>query len=185
MVNSWEAWLEPVLYKPFAGEGAAEHAVHHSAAMEWGAMGLSVLVAVLGIWFATTWYKNESERPGKLATSFSGLYKLFLNKYFVDELYFSSAIRPFMKICSVLWWWDRWIIDGIVNGVRHLTIGASHASFAVDKYVVDGAGVNGTAATFQWLSRINRRIQTGQFQHYALGLVAGFVLIVVWYLYLQ
>jgi len=53
----------------------------------------------------------------------------------------------------------------------------------MDKYVVDGVGVNGTAATFQWLSRQNKKVQTGQFQHYALGLVTGFIALVVWYLY--
>ena len=72
-------------------------------------------------------------------------------------------------------------MDGLVNGVRNLAVGASHASHACDRYVVDGAGVNGTAAVFQWASRQNRRVQTGQFQHYALGIVAGFILLMVWY----
>jgi len=47
---------------------------------------------------------------------------------------------------------------------------------------VDGAGVNGTAAVCQWFSRANRRVQTGQFQHYALGLFAGFIFFVVLYI---
>ncbi|MGC8723736.1 MAG: NADH-quinone oxidoreductase subunit L, partial [Acidobacteriota bacterium] len=119
----------------------------------------------------------------RLARALAFPYKLLLNKYFVDELYFGAFIRPLLALCRGLWWWDRWIVDGIVNGARNLTVGASVASFAVDKYVVDGAGVNGTAATFQWLSRMNRKVQTGQFQHYALGVVGGFILLLVWYLY--
>jgi NADH-quinone oxidoreductase subunit L len=179
--NLWERWLEPVLFEGPAAPHGAEHAAHPSLALEWGAMGLSVVVAFFGIWLAWRWYRTETPVPSKLAASLSGLYRTVLNKYFVDEIYFGAFIRPLVKLCEGLWWWDKWIVDGIVNGARHFTVGASHASLAWDKYVVDGAGVNGTAAVFQWLSRQNRRVQTGQFQHYALGLVAGFVLLVVGY----
>lgn len=178
-INSWEGWLEPVIYKP-AGE-ALEHAAHHGAGLEWGAMGLSVVVAILGITVACLWYAKLTPVPEKLAKAFPGLYKTLLNKYWVDEIYSAGIIQPFLSLCRGCWWWDRWIIDGLVNGARHFTVGASHASSAVDKYVVDGVGVNGTAAAFQGLSRAHRRIQTGQFQHYALGLTAGFVAMVVLY----
>ncbi len=146
-------------------------------------MILSVSVAVFGILMATWWYKRETATPSKLAAALKVPYTILLNKYYVDEIYFGAFIRPLVKLCEGFWWFDRWIVDGLVNGARHFTVGASHASFACDKYVVDGAGVNGTAATFQWLSRQNRRVQTGQFQHYALGVVAGFILLMVWYLY--
>jgi NADH-quinone oxidoreductase subunit L len=184
--NFWERWLHPVLYHPHVAEAmehAAEAAPHHSAAAEWGAMTLSVVVALLGIGLATRWYRRETPTPSKLAASLAFPYKVVLNKFFVDEIYFGAFIRPLVKLCEGLWWWDRWIVDGLVNGARNLTVGVSHASMACDKYVVDGAGVNGTAATFKWLSRASRKVQTGQFQHYALGLLAGFVLLVVWYLY--
>ncbi|MGC8763245.1 MAG: NADH-quinone oxidoreductase subunit L, partial [Acidobacteriota bacterium] len=106
-----------------------------------------------------------------------------LNKYYVDEVYSGAFIRPLLRLAEGLWWWDRWIVDGLVNGARNLTVGSSVGALAFDRYVVDGAGVNGTAAVFQWFSRQNRRIQTGQFQHYALGVAAGFLLLMVWYLY--
>ena len=178
--NLWEKFLEPVLYK---AEGASEAAVHHSAGAEWVAMGLSVAVALIGIFVARSWYKQETAVPSKIAKAFAFPYKVVLNKYFVDEIYFATFIRPLVKLCDGLAWWDKWIVDGLVNGASNLTLGASHASYAWDKYVVDGAGVNGTAATFQWLSRVNRRLVTGQFQHYALGIVAGFIVLLVWYLY--
>lgn len=146
-------------------------------------MGLSVLVALIGIALATLWYYRETETPSKLAAAFKVPYRLLLNKYFVDEIYSAMFIRPLLRLCEGLWWWDRWIVDGMVNGVRNLTLGASYGSLAVDRYVVDGAGVNGTAATFKWFSRLNRKVQTGEFQHYALGVVAGVVLLMVWYLY--
>ena len=144
---------------------------------------LSVAVAVTGIVIATLWYRRETGTPSKLAKALSFPYRVVLNKYFVDEIYFGAFIRPFVKLCDGLAWWDKWIVDGLVNGASNLTLGVSHGSYAWDKYVVDGAGVNGTAAAFQWLSRVNRRLVTGQFQHYALGVVAGFVMLLVWYFY--
>ncbi|MEW5765882.1 MAG: hypothetical protein ACOYXN_09770, partial [Acidobacteriota bacterium] len=129
------------------------------------------------------WYRRETETPSKLALALKAPYRLLLNKYFVDEAYSAAFIRPLVKLSEGLWWWDRWIVDGLVNGVRNLTVGSSVGALAVDKYVVDGAGVNGTAAAFRWASRQNRRVQTGEFQHYALGVVAGFLLLMVWYLY--
>ncbi|HPA27172.1 MAG TPA: NADH-quinone oxidoreductase subunit L, partial [Acidobacteriota bacterium] len=89
-----------------------------------------------------------------------------------------------VKIADGLSWFDKWIVDGVVNGIRHLTVGASHASLAFDKVAVDGAGVNGTAAALQWFSKQNRRFQTGEVQNYALGFIVGFIVIIIWYLFL-
>ncbi|MEJ2422131.1 MAG: NADH-quinone oxidoreductase subunit L, partial [Acidobacteriota bacterium] len=160
----------------------AEHAVEHSAGAEWAAMGLSVVVALIGLGLAALWYRRETAAPSRLALALPRLYRLVLNKYFVDELYFAAFIRPFVKLAQAAAWWDRWIVDGLVNGVRHLYIGLSEGSLAFDRYVVDGAGVNGTAYGFKSLSRLNRKLQTGEFQHYALGFLAGFVLLVIWML---
>jgi NADH-quinone oxidoreductase subunit L len=107
-----------------------------------------------------------------------------LNKYYVDEIYSLIVIKPFLKLSEIFFLFDKYIIDGAVNGLRHLTVGLSHLSFAFDKYVVDGVGVNGTAYTLQWFSKKNIKIQTGEVEHYALGFFVGFVVILVWYLFL-
>ncbi len=128
--NVWERWLEPTLYLPGGhgemAEGAhqaaasgAEALVHHSAGLEWGAMGLSVLVAVLGIVWATLWYKRETETPSRLAQALSGPYKVLLNKYFVDEIYFGAFIRPFVTMSRIASGVDRWLVDGTVNVVAY------------------------------------------------------------------
>ncbi|HNT16330.1 MAG TPA: NADH-quinone oxidoreductase subunit L [Acidobacteriota bacterium] len=176
--NLWEHWLKPTLFKEVHETG------HASAALEWGAMLLSIAVAVLGIWIATKLYKRYSETPRKLAEKAGGLYRLVLDKYRVDELYSATVIGPLVKIADGLSWFDKWIVDGVVNGIRHLTVGASHASLAFDKVAVDGAGVNGTAAALQWFSKQNRRFQTGEVQNYALGFIVGFIVIIIWYLFL-
>jgi NADH-quinone oxidoreductase subunit L len=131
--NFWERWLEPTLYAAGGHHGeaavaegahgaaaaAGEAVVHHSSGLEWGAMGLSVLVAVIGIVWATRWYMKKTETPDKLATAMKAPYKLLLNKYFVDELYFGAFIRPFVAASRIAWGIDRWLVDGTVNVVAY------------------------------------------------------------------
>ena len=97
----------------------AAAAVHHSAGLEWGAMLLSVAVAVFGIALATRWYKRETATPSKLAAALKGPYALLLNKYFVDEIYFAAFIRPFVMMSRIASGIDRWLVDGTVNVVAY------------------------------------------------------------------
>ena len=127
---------------------------------------------------------RRSGLPQNIADTLGPVYRLVRNLFWVDELYKLVIIRPFYAACRGFRWVDVHIVDGLVNGARHLTVGVSHASNVCDKYVVDGLGVNGTAYVTQWFSRKNRYFQTGQFQHYALALFVGFILLVVLYLYL-
>ncbi len=120
--NFWERWLEPTLYAAGGhGEAAAagEAAAHHPHWEEWTAMGLSVLVAALGIWFAARWYRRETESPSRLALALHRPYRLLLNKYFVDELYSGAFIRPLVAMSGFAWGVDRWLVDGTVNVVAY------------------------------------------------------------------
>jgi NADH-quinone oxidoreductase subunit L len=80
---------------------------------------VSIGVGVLGI--ATAWYMYvvKTELPARIAASFSGLYNLIYNKYFVDEIYDAAIVHPIVTGSrSVLWHgMDQGVIDGIVNGV--------------------------------------------------------------------
>ena len=117
--NLWEHWLEPVMYKE-------AHEVHASHALEWGAMLLSIAVAVLGIWIATKLYKRYSETPKRLAEKAGWLYRLVLDKYRVDELYSATVIGPLVKIADGLSWFDKWIVDGAVNLHAHISEVSGH-----------------------------------------------------------
>ena len=80
-------------------------------------------------------------------------------------------------------WIDTYIIDGLVNLVRHITVfPLGHGSNLFDKYIVDGL-VNGVANTASGASRFFRRMQSGFVQNYALVMGAGIVLITVVYLF--
>ena len=121
--NLWERFFEPVLYKAEGAAAGAERAVegaaHHSAGVEWSAMALSVAVALIGIFVARSWYKQETPVPSRIAKALSLPYKVVLNKYFVDEIYFGAFIRPFVMMSRIASGIDQWLVDGTVNVVAY------------------------------------------------------------------
>jgi len=121
----WEGWLDSILYHPMvhdAAHHAAEHAGHHAEhdySTEWWAMGVSVLAAAIGIIVASRWYVKERDIPSKTAARTPGLYRTMVNKYYVDELYGSIFIRPFVQMSRIASEIDKWIVDGTVNVVAY------------------------------------------------------------------
>jgi NADH-quinone oxidoreductase subunit L len=106
-------FLSPVLGHP---EGHGTHA------QEIMVMTLSVIVALLGWIIAYNMYIRKPDLALTLGTRFSGLYKLLYNKYWVDELYSITIVRPTLRLAEkvVLGFFDGVIIEGIVNGLPAL-----------------------------------------------------------------
>jgi NADH-quinone oxidoreductase subunit L len=72
-----------------------------------------------------------------------------------------------------------------VNLTRHITVLLlGHGSSLFDRFIVDGA-VNGLASTAQGGSRMFRKLQSGVVQNYALVMGGGVVLIAAVYLFLK
>jgi NADH-quinone oxidoreductase subunit L len=147
--NQLKEFLQPLF--SVAGHAApAAHAVHE-VGLEITMMIVSLGIALSGIALAWVMYIKNPLLPEKLSALFSSLYRLVYNKYFVDEAYDALFIQPIKN--SSLWLWRLF-----------------------DEKVLDGA-VNGTAALVQGASGALRRLQTGQVQEYALGIVGGVVAI--------
>jgi NADH-quinone oxidoreductase subunit L len=51
-----------------------------------------------------------------------------------------------------------------------------------DELLIDGAFVNGSAATVGWLARVTRRVQTGLLYSYAFWMVIGLAVLLGWFL---
>ena len=117
----FEHFLAPV----FGGaEGAAEAANHGT---ELALMGVSVLVAALGLILAYVLYVSNPEIPGKVSSALGGFYEAVLNKYYVDELYAKLFVKPLIDGSRTVLWQgvDRKVIDETVNnaadGARHVS----------------------------------------------------------------
>ena len=129
----------------------------YSHGMELLFMILSLAIAGLGIYIAYVMYMRSPELPEKIASRFRTLYKLLLNKYYMDEIYGFLFVKPFLAISTFFWLiFDNRIVDGTVNGVAYLAISGG---------------------------RIIRRVQTGYVQNYALSIVLGFILIILYYIF--
>jgi len=154
--NAIDSFLAP----SFRAVGTAEvpEVAHADASLELGLMGLSVLVALAGIGLATMLFLRRPAAAERLAERFSGLHRLLLNKYYVDEIYNAAIVQPIKRLSSGPLWRgvDAGLIDGTVNAV--------------------GLVVRGWSAVL-------RRLQTGSVRAYAMSLFMGVVVIVGYYLW--
>jgi NADH-quinone oxidoreductase subunit L len=136
-------WLEPVF-------AAAVHP-HAFGIRDIALMLLSLGIAIYGWLWAYRCYIREPQRPGQIAQRWWGLYRLLVNKYYIDEIYQALIIRPLYWLSERLLWHkvDIGIIDRLVNAVAHVV---------------------------QRDSEVLSRVQTGYARTYAGILVAGAVI---------
>jgi NADH-quinone oxidoreductase subunit L len=181
--NRFETFLEPSFPVLPADWTPHAHEVPHS--LEWTLMLASIAVAGLGILLATTFFYKGSAPwalPAKVVGAFPNAYRWVRNKYFVDEFYEAVFVNGLVKKGgSLLWEIDARVVDGLVNGTRHLTVGLSHLSNWFDRTFVDGA-VNGVGDSFQAAFKGYGKLQTGQTQNYAFGMAAGVFALVCIYI---
>ncbi|HEX4641923.1 MAG TPA: proton-conducting transporter membrane subunit, partial [Candidatus Acidoferrales bacterium] len=120
-VNHFQQFLAPVLSS--GSEAAAASESSGGAGILQALIGAPVIAGLLGFLLAWWMYIKSPETPAKLADSLSGPYKLFLGKYFIDELYLAAIVRPLVWVSDKVLWHvvDERAIDGTVNGVATIS----------------------------------------------------------------
>jgi NADH-quinone oxidoreductase subunit L len=109
---------------------------------------VAVLVALEGWLIADKFYRRKPARPASLAAALPSGYKLLANKYFVDEFYGATVVKPLLGFSKVFL---EWVVDvGILGGAAWLL---------------------GGMATFA--GAILQRWQSGNLRSYAAWLAAG------------
>jgi NADH-quinone oxidoreductase subunit L len=176
--NLFHGWLEPVMggheAVAAAGHGAA-HATEGREALELGLMLVSVSIAFAGFGLAWLMYYRRSLSPEVFGNLLGGVpYRIVLNKFYVDELYWAVFVIGGVALCRIVAWIDLRIIDGIVNLAAAVTRVASWLVGVFDQWVVDGA-VNGVAATTQAAGRRIRSLQTGAINWYLYVILFGVI----------
>ncbi len=178
--NFLERFLAPVFEAHAAG--VAIETAQHAPGLELGLMLVSMLIALFGMFFAWVFYDRRPELPVQLAGSARGLYRAILNKFYIDEFYGKVVLAPYYALCRASAWFDRYVVDGVVNAAGYVTLGTSYTSVGFDAYVVDGL-VNLVGYTVRGVSWVFRKLQTGIVQSYATAMVLGvFVLVSVYLL---
>jgi NADH-quinone oxidoreductase subunit L len=149
-------FLAPVFGSQEGAEVLSEAAAH---SLELTLAVVAVISALLGLAIAIWLYLKRPEKADGLAKSMAPAYRMLLNKYYVDELYAATIVKPLLWISTNVLWKiaDVAAIDGAVNGiadgamsigdrVRHTQSGNTR-SYAV--WVVIGALVV-IAVIFLW-----------------------------------
>jgi NADH-quinone oxidoreductase subunit L len=115
---------------------------------------ISIAFGLGGIALSYYMYVVNPALPEQLATSFSGLYNVIYNKYFVDEIYDATIVHPLIAGSTTVLWhgMDQGVVDGIVNGVGN-----------------ESRGIGG----------ILKRMQSGNIRSYATWVVVGAVLLLL------
>ncbi|MEZ5991003.1 MAG: NADH-quinone oxidoreductase subunit L [Planctomycetota bacterium] len=157
-------WLAPTWAAAQAALPEGNHfkfTTEHDVGAEWVNIIISSVIAVGVSVFAFMVY-SKPEALGKLKKlAFSGegdevrmkpLYKLLLNKYYVDEIYEKTIIGPIRIASDVLF-------------------------VVVDVIVIDLVCVNGSAMLVKASSDLGRRLQTGYVRHYLYAFAVGMVIL--------
>src|SRR5712691_1308243 len=115
---------------------------------------VSVVAGVIGIAFGVSMYVRHRPDPAALTRAAGPVYRVLVNKYYIDELYDHRFVEAARAIAGASWAFDIHIIDGLAN-----RLGWALA--------MGGQGL--------------RRVQTGIVGNYALTIVAGLLLVLVAY----
>src|SRR6266705_1570342 len=178
--NRFERFLEPILTGVLPETGAVKIA-HHALAKEISLMLASLSIAGAGIWLAYQFYRTKRIAPELVAAKWPRFYDLLLHKYHVDELYDALIVNRVKDLGTWLGVFDAKVVDGVgVDGTGWLMRCASKISMWWDKWVIDGL-LNLVAKLTQLFSYPVRLLQTGLFSNYALLILVGLVILLAYY----
>jgi len=131
-------------------EGASDGGEGGNVALERTLMLVSSIIAILGIGLAWYFFVSRPSAADSVAASAAPLHRLFLHKYYVDELYDAGIVQPIKRLSTGFLW------------------------KGVDAGIIDGT-VNGTGAFVSAASSVLRRLQTGSVRAYAVSVFLGVV----------
>jgi NADH-quinone oxidoreductase subunit L len=163
-------WLEPVI----------AHGEHHgSHALELGLMGISIAVAATGALLGYLMYYRATLSPDRFANFAGGsFYRLFHNKWYLDEVYQAIFVNGTLLLARLFSAFDKYVVDGIVNGTASLTRFISWLNGLFDDYIVD-ASVNALANFTFWAGNKFRRVQTGNINSYLYGILIAVLFAII------
>ena len=105
--------------------------------------GVSLCVAAVAIALATWMYLRERQTVANaLAARFRGLHKAAYHRFYIDEVYqFVTHRVIFACISAPVAWFDRHVVDGLMNLVARVTNGAAYVirdmqSGSVQRYCI-------------------------------------------------
>ncbi len=178
--NGFERFLDPILTGVLPETGAVKIA-HHALAKEISLMVASLAIAGAGIFLAYQFYRTKRFAPELVSTKWPKLYQLLLHKYYVDEIYDAAVVDRTKDLGTLLGRFDAGVIDGVgVDGAGWLARFGSTLSMWWDRWIIDGL-LNFGAKLTQLSSFPVRFLQTGTFSSYAMLILVGLAILLAYY----
>jgi len=115
-------------------------------------MGLSTVVAMGGVGLAYLFYMKQPELPGKMARSAPFLYNLSLNKFYVDDVYYTFVVKPFEGLADFICLFDKDMLDEAIDLFAELP---------------------------RFIGSWVRPLQNGLIQHYAITMLIGLTMLLI------
>jgi len=117
----------------------------------------SLAIAFSGIVAAYFFYYKPTSYPAKVANAFGVTYKWAKNKFYIDEFYlFVTKKIIFDKISKPFAWFDRHVVDGMMNALGNTVV---------------------------WISERIKFLQSGRLQEYGIYFVYGVVILILIFYY--
>jgi len=123
----------------------------HDVAGEWLFMVISVALAGVGWFFARLLYKDK--KPDVVAERGGRAFEVLNNKYYVDELYNLTVVKPMVKGSRRVLW------------------------RIFDAGLLDGVAVNGSAKSVGFVGKVARLLHTGYVQSYLFFFLVGILVL--------
>jgi NADH-quinone oxidoreductase subunit L len=80
--------------------------------------GAAVAVALLGWLIADRLYRQKPAQPAEIAAAMPGAYRVLANKYYVDEMYGATVVKPVLGFSRYVL---GWVVDvGLLGGIAWL-----------------------------------------------------------------
>lgn len=162
------------------GSESAHHiaeGIHHA---HYPAMGLSLIVAALGIYLSWIMYLKKKISADGWAVKLKPMYNLSLNKYFFDENYNKYLYQPLLKLSSLVSYidwdlYDKYFINGFGRVTKIFSFFTGRMDYdGLDQTIVDGIGRSARRA-----GGALKYLQTGRLQSYLLFALLGIILLVL------
>jgi proton-translocating NADH-quinone oxidoreductase chain L len=148
-------------------------------AAHWYALGASLVIASAGIGAAIGFYSRWRIWDAKHAVERAGpVYDFLIHKWYFDELYDRTLVRPALGLARGIASFDRVVVDGIVNATAGITVFLSKFEGFFDQFAVDGL-VNAVARVVYALGDWGRGLQTGKLRSYLTVLAFGVVILFI------
>ncbi len=136
----------PSLASPAVTATATPHAFHLDLALQ------GTFAAIAGIVLAAVGHLGRRSDSPPMERFLGPLEPIFANRFYLDEIYTALVVRPLELVAMVAAWFDRSIIDGLVDFVARVPLA---------------------------LGALIRRLQSGLMQRYAVAAALGTLVIVL------